>query len=59
MPLINCPRCGRQISNRAVQCPECGFQFPPNTGAFSNDALMHNVIPPCPACGSPDIVYST
>ena len=59
MPLINCPRCGRQISNRAVQCPECGLQFPPSTGAFSKDALMHNVIPTCPDCGSPDIVYST
>lgn len=59
MPLIKCPRCGRQISNKAVQCPECGLQFPPNTGTFSRDALMHNAIPTCPDCGSPDIVYST
>ncbi|WP_321024223.1 hypothetical protein [Eisenbergiella porci] len=59
MPLINCPRCGRQISNRAVQCPECGFQFPPNTGTFSRDALTHKVIPICPECGSHDVFYTT
>lgn len=25
MALINCPRCGKQISNRAAKCPHCGF----------------------------------
>lgn len=59
MALIKCPRCGKQISNKAVQCPNCGLQFPPNTGTFSRDALMHNVMPVCPECGSPDIVYTT
>lgn len=25
MALINCPKCGKQISNRAMKCPHCGF----------------------------------
>lgn len=24
MALINCPECGKQISDKAVSCPECG-----------------------------------
>ncbi len=24
MALINCPDCGRQVSDRAVSCPDCG-----------------------------------
>lgn len=26
MALINCPNCGAQISDRAPQCPHCGYQ---------------------------------
>ncbi len=25
MALINCPECNKQISNKAVSCPHCGF----------------------------------
>ena len=25
MALINCPKCGKQISDKAVKCPHCGF----------------------------------
>ena len=25
MALINCPRCGKQISDKANKCPHCGF----------------------------------
>ena len=28
MALINCPNCGAQISDRAPQCPHCGYQPP-------------------------------
>jgi hypothetical protein len=24
MPLINCPECGAQVSDKAVSCPSCG-----------------------------------
>lgn len=27
MALINCPECGKQISDNAKACPECGFQI--------------------------------
>ena len=29
MALIKCPECGKQISNKATSCPDCGF--PMNT----------------------------
>ena len=25
MALINCPKCGKQLSDRAVKCPHCGY----------------------------------
>ena len=25
MPLINCPECGKQVSDKAPACPNCGF----------------------------------
>ena len=25
MALINCPECGKQISDRAASCPDCGY----------------------------------
>ena len=25
MALINCPECGRQVSDQAAACPECGY----------------------------------
>lgn len=27
MPLINCPNCGKQISDRAEDCVHCGYSF--------------------------------
>lgn len=27
MALINCPECGKQVSNKARSCPGCGFVF--------------------------------
>ncbi|MBQ6164739.1 MAG: zinc ribbon domain-containing protein [Clostridia bacterium] len=27
MALINCPECGKEISDRAKQCPSCGFRL--------------------------------
>lgn len=59
MALIKCPRCGRQISNRAVQCPNCGLQFGPYIGTFSKDALQGKTMHPCPECGSINISYQT
>lgn len=27
MPLINCPKCGKRISDKAVRCPNCGHRM--------------------------------
>ncbi len=27
MPLINCPECKREISDKAELCPQCGFRL--------------------------------
>ena len=27
MALINCPECGKQISNTVKNCPHCGFAY--------------------------------
>ena len=35
MPLINCPECGKQVSDKAPTCPNCGF---PLNDISSNEA---------------------
>lgn len=27
MALINCPQCGKEISDKASFCPQCGFEL--------------------------------
>lgn len=53
--LITCPECGKEISDQAVSCPNCGYPLHvgdivegelPDEGAYS-DYL------PCPKCGYP------
>ncbi len=29
MALINCPECGKQVSDKAEQCPDCGLPINP------------------------------
>ncbi len=36
MPLINCPDCGKQISDSAPNCPQCGRPM----GLFSGHAVQ-------------------
>ncbi len=31
MPLINCPECGREVSNKAPTCPSCGVPIAPQS----------------------------
>ena len=40
MALINCPECGRSVSDKAISCPECGKEI-------SDKAVA------CPHCGNP------
>lgn len=62
MSLIKCPECGREISNQAKFCPNCGYQIPQfrkykkqtfedikgeiETRVFGNKDIE------CPVCGS-------
>lgn len=27
MALINCPECGREVSDKAEKCPNCGYNI--------------------------------
>lgn len=29
MALIKCSECGKEISNKAISCPNCGYRIPP------------------------------
>lgn len=39
MALINCPECGKQISDKALSCPNCGF--PIQTNSQENKTLYN------------------
>jgi uncharacterized membrane protein YvbJ len=41
MPLIKCPACGREISNRAVACPGCGHPISSEQSS-QNEATVDN-----------------
>lgn len=50
MSLINCPECGKEISDKAASCPNCGAavkrKFCQHCGeAIDNDCVV------CPKCG--------
>jgi endogenous inhibitor of DNA gyrase (YacG/DUF329 family) len=37
MALINCPECGREISYKAVSCPNCGIPVHNAVGVENGD----------------------
>ena len=58
MALINCPKCGKKISDKALYCPKCGFSasgisnnyYPDDndhitTAGFTNEQIMMAVKP--------------
>ncbi len=36
MPLINCPECGKKVSDKAYSCPQCGFVLQENEVLLEN-----------------------
>ena len=34
MALINCPECGKQVSDQAKNCPDCGYPINPEIIEF-------------------------
>lgn len=52
MALINCPECGKEISDKAESCPNCGMPIKIRVSQNSS-----NNSPRCPRCGSNNITY--
>lgn len=47
MSLISCPECSREISDKALSCPYCGFPLSADTNAaYSSNQYTVNVISP-------------
>lgn len=47
MALINCPECGKEISDKATACPECGYPI----ADYLKDKTMHDKSEKCSCCG--------
>ncbi len=47
MALINCPECGKEISDKALSCPNCGNPM--------NQQLQQEEYLCCPKCGSREL----
>ena len=48
MALVTCPQCGKQISDKAVKCPHCGFvsgSSQNNQPSLSSDRLQQGIVP--------------
>lgn len=68
MSLINCPECGREISDKAVSCPNCGYSLSQSMDLTSlGEKGQSSKIPEptisylgsdrigCPRCGSTEL----
>lgn len=47
MALINCPECNKEISDKALSCPNCGFPLEKEVDKNKNSSGMNL----CPKCG--------
>ncbi len=55
MALINCPECGKEVSDKAESCPNCGF-------IINRQREVNNFIPngnqlKCPKCGGLNVTF--
>ena len=44
MSLINCAECGKEISDKAKSCPNCGFPLKKKGGGFAVASLVLGII---------------
>lgn len=53
MAMISCPECGKEVSDKAAACPNCGFGI----GSVKRCAECGEILKPdalsCPKCGCP------
>ena len=47
MALINCPECGREISDTVKQCPNCGFILKVKKKRSKMSKIIASVISVC------------
>ena len=43
MALINCPECGKQISDKAASCPDCGYPLQKSTIGNNRQLNVNNI----------------
>lgn len=52
MAMINCPECGRQISDKALSCPGCGYDMIAPRCVECGEVIS-DLAAVCPKCGCP------
>lgn len=58
MSLINCPECGKEISDKAESCPNCGFPIMEEIQQYDDNyynSYQNEIY--CPKCGGIHIMY--
>lgn len=55
MALINCPECGKEISDQAVSCPNCGVALKQAPAQPINVNMNNGSSVKCPKCGSSNL----
>lgn len=53
MALIKCPECGREISDKAGSCPNCGYPISAEPQMEYDSGEMNGIR--CPKCGSGNV----
>lgn len=51
MALINCPECGREVSDKAVSCPGCGYPLQKSEIPRKEEEETESNGKFCPVCG--------
>lgn len=55
MALINCPECGKQISDQAASCPNCGMPRQKTVNASLSTTPKKQEVIRCPKCYSTNL----
>ena len=55
MGLVYCPKCGEEISDKAISCPHCNFAFSKQNIVKCEECGMEyeSNLSACPKCGCP------
>lgn len=55
MALINCSECGKQVSDKAASCPNCGNPINQQAATTSNTTSSSSNLMKCPKCNSTNL----